>query len=149
MVFPQTITPRATDHKPTGGADEDTGTYNTDRRDILQGRTPAQTDDLSANVAAMQATKDAGEDGTEVLSVTLEEEVQMIRQLIKEITGKTYWYETPANTLGSLGAATIEHENLAPRLGEIGRTGQTVVATADDDCIIRFCHFDSLPTVQG
>ena len=32
--------------------------------------------------------------------------------------------------------APFEDENIAPRLGEIGRTGQAVVATADDDCII-------------
>jgi len=57
----------------------------------------------SADVTAMRVVVDPGEVGSESLASNNTGEVQRLRNLIKEITGKTQWYETPpfnlANTL--------------------------------------------------
>ncbi|MBA7693387.1 hypothetical protein ES703_101968 [subsurface metagenome] len=42
---------------------------------------------------------------------------------------------------------SLQHQNLAPRLGEVGRTRQAVVSAADNDCIILLTHFDA-PTID-
>ena len=59
----------------------------------------------SSNVAAMQATADPGEVGTESLATSTEGEIQRLRNMLKEITGKTQWYETPASSLAELTSA--------------------------------------------
>ena len=51
--------------------------------------------------------------------------------------------ESRRELLGDGSAAddrpAFEHENLLTRFGEIGATGQAVVATADDDGIVLCC----------
>lgn len=66
---------------------------------------PAMMDDHSTNVAQMQSTADPGEVGTESLATTLAGELQRLRFIIKEITGKTHWYETPSTSLTGLANA--------------------------------------------
>lgn len=76
--------------------------YNGDHGLHVTYNTPGGCDDASATVSAMQATADPGESGTESLATDLLGELQRMRHAIKEITGKTYWYQTPDTNLGSL-----------------------------------------------
>lgn len=69
--------------------------YNEDHSAHLTFNTPGGVDDYSANVAQMQSTVDPGESGTESLPTDLAGEIQRLRHVIKEMTGKTYWYESP------------------------------------------------------
>jgi len=70
-----------------------------DHQAHLTFNTPGGCDDYSTNVSQMQSAVDPGEVGTESLPTDLAGELQRIRQLIKEITGKTYWYESPSGSL--------------------------------------------------
>ena len=70
--------------------------YNGEFNNILTNFTPAGMDDASANVAAMQTTVDPGEVSSESLPTSLEGEIHRLRHVIKEITGKDQWYESPA-----------------------------------------------------
>lgn len=76
--------------------------YNLDHQNHIDNGIPSILDDYSANVAEMQATADPGEVGTESLSTSLAGELERLRHLIKEITGKTEWYESPANSIAGL-----------------------------------------------
>lgn len=75
--------------------------YNSDHGLHVTYNTPGGCDDASATVAAMRATADPGENGTESLATDLLGELQRIRHVIAEITGKTYWHETPDLSLAS------------------------------------------------
>lgn len=75
--------------------------YNGDHSLHVTYNTPGGCDDASATVAAMRATADPGESGTESLSTDLLGEIQRMRHVLAEITGKTYWYQTPDLNLGS------------------------------------------------
>lgn len=61
----------------------------------------------SASVTAMRVTVDPGEVGTESLASSNDGEIKRIRNLLKEMTGKTQWYETPPISL-SLSGLTVE-----------------------------------------
>jgi hypothetical protein len=61
--------------------------------------------DISQDVAAMQAVVDPGEVGTESLPTDLAGEIKRLRNMIKEITGKAKWYESPASMAAFLAAA--------------------------------------------
>lgn len=79
--------------------------YNGDHQNHITFCTPGGVDDYSTNLAQMQSSVDPGEQGTESLPTDLAGEIQRIRNVLKEITGKTYWYESPAVSLaGSIGA---------------------------------------------
>tara|TARA_Y100000310_G_scaffold225116_1_gene227125 strand:- start:3551 stop:4633 length:1083 start_codon:yes stop_codon:yes gene_type:complete len=99
MAFPFGITVRGTTHKPTGGASATDGTYNEDRDELAKAITPDNCDDTSADNTAFQKTVDPGEDGTESRPTNLDGEIWRLRKLILEITGKTYWYESPSESL--------------------------------------------------
>jgi hypothetical protein len=73
---------------------------------IIDHLAPAYIDDYSANVSQMQSTTDPGEVGTESLATTLAEEVKRIRFMLREITGKTNWYESPIASLAGLSNVT-------------------------------------------
>jgi len=73
--------------------------YNGDHALHVTYNTPGGCDDASATVAAMQAIADPGEIGTESLSTDLLGEIERLRNMVVEITGKTYWYETPEKNL--------------------------------------------------
>lgn len=69
--------------------------YNTDHQTHIDNHIPAQMDDYSVSVGQMQTTTDPGEVGTESLPTTLSGELERLRNMIKEITGKAQWYVTP------------------------------------------------------
>ncbi|MGI9489174.1 MAG: hypothetical protein ACR2RF_25465 [Geminicoccaceae bacterium] len=80
--------------------------YNTDHQNHIDNGVPLQFDDYSSSVVEMQSTADPGEVGTESQATTLAGELERLRNIIAEITGKTQWYESPANNLQSLGSDT-------------------------------------------
>jgi hypothetical protein len=67
--------------------------------------TPGGLDDYSTNVGQMQSVVDPGEVGTESLPTDLAGELQRIRKILTEITGRTYWYESPVY-LTTIASAT-------------------------------------------
>lgn len=79
--------------------------YNADHQNHINNHIPEKIDDYSPDVAGMRATTDPGEIGTESLPTTLAGEIERIRKVIVEITGETYWYETPATNLASVSVS--------------------------------------------
>lgn len=73
--------------------------YNADHENHITFGTPGGLDDYSTNVGQMQSSVDPGELGTESLPTDLAGEIQRIRKIITEITGKTYWYESPGTSI--------------------------------------------------
>ena len=73
--------------------------YNSDHVNHITNATPAGLDDYSSTVTEMRATTDPGESGTESQPTSLAGELERIRNVLVEITGKTYWYETPGTSL--------------------------------------------------
>jgi hypothetical protein len=81
--------------------------YNEDHQAHLTFNTPGGCDDYSVNLAQMQSTVDPGESGSESLPTDLAGEIQRLRNIIKEITGKTFWYESPASSLASISSLAL------------------------------------------
>lgn len=94
--------------------------YNTDHQNHIDHNIPEDIDDFSVNVSEMQTTADPGEVGTESLATSLSEELARLRFIIKEITGKTKWYESPANSLGNLASGVLS--------SLVNKTGGSLVA---------------------
>src|SRR3990167_4357663 len=69
---------------------------------ILNNLKPSGVDDYSVSVAEMQTQTDPGESGSESLATSLAGELERIRFALKELKGKTYWYQTPASTIDEL-----------------------------------------------
>lgn len=78
---------------------------NAEFNNVINNQLPAQFDDYSVSVAQMRQTSDPGEEGTESQATSLAGEIERIRHIIREITGQTYWYESPPK---SLSAGTIQ-----------------------------------------
>lgn len=78
--------------------------YNADNQLPVTNGTPAGLDDASVDNAAMQATTDPGEVGSESRATSLEGELQRLRFILAEITGRTQWYETPEMYLSPYNA---------------------------------------------
>jgi hypothetical protein len=77
--------------------------YNADHENHITNGVPAQFDDESANVAAMQATSDPGESGVSPTRATsLQLEIQQIRHILNELTGHLYWYQSPELAAGKV-----------------------------------------------
>ena len=76
---------------------------------ILNNLTPAGVDDESVNETAMQATRDPYPAASADLAVSLQEEIQSLRYLIKQITGEANWYVDPDASIANLqgGHATL------------------------------------------
>lgn len=72
---------------------------------ILTNFVPLMIDDYSTDVTQMQVTADPGELATESKATTLAGELARLRHMIKEITGKTYWYQSPSDSLAGLASA--------------------------------------------
>ncbi len=64
-------------------------------------QTPAGTDDQSADVTAMRATVDPYPGAAESLPTSLQGELERLRYLIAQITGKTFWYQDPDGALNN------------------------------------------------
>lgn len=76
--------------------------YNSDHQNHITNHVPDQMDDYSASVGQMQTQSDPGEQGSESQAGSLAGELERIRHMLAEITGKTYWYETPDSDLSTL-----------------------------------------------
>lgn len=87
--------------------------YNADHQNHVTNHIPEKIDDYSPDVTGMRAVTDPGESGTESLPTTLAGEIERIRKIIAEISGETYWYESPATNLASVSAAFASGTRLA------------------------------------
>jgi hypothetical protein len=76
--------------------------YNTDHQNHIDNMDPEMMDDYSPDAATMRAQTDPGEQGSESLAGTLAAELERLRFALKDISGKTYWYETPTRTLEAI-----------------------------------------------
>jgi hypothetical protein len=65
---------------------------------------PDGVGDASADVAEMQATTDPYPGSSESLATSLRGELQRLRFVIKQITGKAQWYIDPDTTIAALAA---------------------------------------------
>jgi len=74
---------------------------NAEFNNILDNLDADQVGGSSATVGNMQTTEDPGEVGSESLASSIEGEIRRMRTLLKEITGKTQWYESPDRSLDS------------------------------------------------
>jgi len=75
---------------------------NAEFNNLFDNLTPAGVDDASETLADMQETTDPGEVGTESLATSTEGELQRLRFMLAEITGKSEWYETPSSSIEEL-----------------------------------------------
>jgi hypothetical protein len=62
---------------------------------ILNNFTPAGMDDQSSDVTAMRVTVDPYPANSESLATSLQGELERLRYVIAQITGRTYWYQDP------------------------------------------------------
>ncbi len=76
---------------------------------ILNNLDPTGIDDESATNATAQATKDPYAGSSLVKAVSLEEEIQEIRYILKQITGQAYWYVDP-DCVSSKGSYAADAE---------------------------------------
>lgn len=72
---------------------------------ILNNLTAAMVDDYSTDVTQMQSTTDPGEVGTESKATSVAGEIQRLRFMLAEITGKDEWYESPVSSIAGLANA--------------------------------------------
>jgi microcystin-dependent protein len=79
--------------------------YNSDHQNHIDNDIPTMMDDYSANVAQMQYATDPGESGSESLATSLAGEIERLRFMIKELSGKLRWYESPSVSLETLNTA--------------------------------------------
>ena len=97
---------------------------------ILNNFMPQKMDDYSATVSQMQTTADPGEAGSESLATTLAGELTRLRNMIREITGKTYWYESPSVSLSGLanavGTGFIDNRIVSGRVVSSGTNEQPI-----------------------
>lgn len=75
---------------------------NTEFNNILNNLSGANVSGVSDTVTAMRGVTDPGEVGTESLASSVAGEIQRLRKVLVEITGKTYWYETPDSDIVAL-----------------------------------------------
>lgn len=101
---------------------------NAEFQNVITNLTPSGVDDESVDITAMQATKDPYSGGTAQLPVSLQEEIQELRYMIKQITGKTYWYQDADSALVPTGAILLWSTDTAPT-GFLMCTGQAVNRT--------------------
>lgn len=66
---------------------------------VLNNLTPTGIDDASTDAAAMRTTVDPYPASTESLPTSLAGELHRLRYMIQQITGMTYWYQDPVDTV--------------------------------------------------
>lgn len=76
--------------------------YNGELNLIRERMEPSQYPATYINVGEMQTMVDPGEVGSESLATDLTGEFRRLYRILKEITGKTYWYQSPTHQLGNL-----------------------------------------------
>lgn len=74
---------------------------------ILTNLTPAGVDDESTNAAAMQTTADPYPAASPSLATSLQGEIQRLRYIVQQITGMSYWYVDPVDTIWIPASAMI------------------------------------------
>lgn len=74
---------------------------------ILTNLTPAGVDDESTNAAAMQTTADPYPAASPSLATSLQGEIQRLRYIVQQITGMSYWYVDPVDTIWVPASAMI------------------------------------------
>ncbi len=82
---------------------------NAEYDNILSNLDPTGIDDESATNAAAQATKDPYAGASLIKAVSLEEELQQIRYILKQITGQSQWY-IDADTVSARGSYAADAE---------------------------------------
>ncbi len=75
--------------------------YNAEFTNIINNLIPESIDDYSVNATEMRIQTDPGESGTEVLPLSLSEEIARLRFAIYEAklswdSSLSYWYQTPS-----------------------------------------------------
>lgn len=76
--------------------------YNSELNNLLSGFVPANFTAVATNVTNWRADTDPGESGTESLATNTTGEINRLKKLIKEITAKTYAYQSPSLTLSKI-----------------------------------------------
>ena len=101
----------------TDGELIDANKYNGDRQEIVNNLEAARIDDTSADLAAMRATADPGEVGSESLATSVAVELQQLRFAVKEAKQTAdpliaQWYATPAGYAGRVyGPCRLDYVN--------------------------------------
>lgn len=79
---------------------------NSNNSTIVSNSIPTSIDDYSSNVASMQSVADPYPASSESLASALSGELERLRYVIAQITGKTYWYYDPDLSLANLYSGT-------------------------------------------
>lgn len=119
---------------------------------ILNNGVPLLFDDYSVNVTQMQITADPGEVSSESLATTLAGELERLRFIIGEITGKAEWYETPSATLEELNQSITTSGNKI--LSGKSRSGSSQLVALDpdgtsDEVVLRGASTNFIYKVEG
>jgi len=93
---------------------------------ILNNLDPDNIEDASADATAMQATADPYPGSSESLATNLRGEIQRLRYLIKQITGKSQWYIDPATDIDSLNTLTAQATTSARGTVELATAAEVV-----------------------
>jgi hypothetical protein len=116
----------------------DAAGLNAEPQNILNNFTPAGMDDESLNLSAMRAVADPYPATTESLAVSLQGELQRIRFLLAQITGKTYWYQDPDTSLAAIATGYRDYIS--------GLTTSNATDTDHDIAVAAGCAMDSTNT---
>ena len=102
---------------------------NTEHDNHITYQTPAGTDDYSATVTEMRTASDPYPAGTPSQPTSLAGELERLRYLGVQITGKTYWYEDPGTSIEAL--LTHTHTG-SPAGGQVAHSGLSGLTVGDD-----------------
>lgn len=80
--------------------------YNSDHQNHVNNATPQGLGDYSDSVSQMQATSDPGEVGSEDLAGSGAGELERLRFMLAQMSGKTQWYENPDRSLDDVFSST-------------------------------------------
>lgn len=75
---------------------------NAEHSNHITNHTPSGVDDYSVNTTQMQSATDPYPASVESLATTLAGEIERVRYLVKQISGKAQWYIDPSYTLDQL-----------------------------------------------
>jgi hypothetical protein len=76
--------------------------YNADQQNHIDNQIPTMTDDYSVSVAQMQSTTDPYPSSAESQATSLAGELERLRYVITQISGKAQWYIDPETDLAAL-----------------------------------------------
>lgn len=102
---------------------------------ILTNLTPAGIDDESASDAAARATSDPYPAGSLSRATSLQGELQQLRYLVNQLTGMTYWYQDPVDTIWIPAGAMIPLTTNGAAAGTVEK--------ATNDIMLDYFAFDT------